>query len=469
MSLLALASLAPGQPATPGLLKATVSPASPPTPSLKYQLLPPRDRRTAGNAATLYYRAMSFFAENRNLLEDFNGEHWDKWLLMALSDLPTNEVGNGLSRYRLFFQELALAGRCRECDWHVAGRAEGIGLLLPEVQVFRRVGNLLAVKARYHLARREWDDATASLQSGFALAVHLGRGPTFIHVLVGLAIGRTCQVRLEEFVQQPEAPNLYWALATLPRPFADLHRALDEERALLGLSWPWLSKVHQGPMTPGQVKMALEDLERMLASFHLRTETEARKALRLAALEKLHAEAKKELPGRGVAADALDAMPPEQAVALYLYHDYLGSFDEAAKWLLIPDGARQPGYEKAQRRAQEIVSKLDLIFFRGLLTGLGSAGTTNLTLISQNVGHLDRRLAALMVVEALRAHAAAHDGKWPDKVDELSELPAPPDPVLGRPFEYSAEDGKAVISAALPPGGRPIDSVRIELALRKKD
>ena len=49
---------------------------------------------------------------------------------------------------------------------------------------------------------------------------------------------------------------------------------------------------------------------------------------------------------------------------------------------------------------------------------------------------LDRKIAALRVIEALRMHAAAHDGALPDKLSEVTIVLIPTDPGTGEPFEY---------------------------------
>ncbi len=59
---------------------------------------------------------------------------------------------------------------------------------------------------------------------------HVADAPTLICALIGLAITGLMDKRLEEFIQQPDAPNLYWPLADLPRPFIDLRKPMQGER-----------------------------------------------------------------------------------------------------------------------------------------------------------------------------------------------------------------------------------------------
>ena len=49
---------------------------------------------------------------------------------------------------------------------------------------------------------------------------------------------------------------------------------------------------------------------------------------------------------------------------------------------------------------------------------------------------MDRRVAALRCVEAVRLYAAAHDGKLPPSLDEIKDVPVPRDPVDDKPFGY---------------------------------
>ncbi len=66
---------------------------------------------------------------------------------------------------------------------------------------------------------------------------------------------------------------------------------------------------------------------------------------------------------------------------------------------------------------------------------------------------LDRRIAALTCVEALRAYAAAHDGKkLPSSLDEIKDVPQPLDPVNGKPFDYRVVGDRAFFSCPPFPG-----------------
>ncbi len=50
---------------------------------------------------------------------------------------------------------------------------------------------------------------------------------------VGISVVHLGLVRLEEMVQQPGCPNLYWALADLPCPLVDLRKGVQGDRTLV--------------------------------------------------------------------------------------------------------------------------------------------------------------------------------------------------------------------------------------------
>ena len=64
---------------------------------------------------------------------------------------------------------------------------------------------------------------------------------------------------------------------------------------------------------------------------------------------------------------------------------------------------------------------------------------------------IDRRLAALRCIEALRLYAAANDGRFPASLKDIKEVAVPLDPGTGKPFEYQVKDNQASLHA--PPLG----------------
>jgi hypothetical protein len=462
----------PGDP-----IRLVVSPAAAPKPSMKYRLMPDRRDLTPGNAATLYYRAMASFVENSQLLKEIREQYWYDWLETPVKDLPMDQLREKLGQARRLLHEVELASRCKDCDWQIEDRSEGIGLLLPEVQGFRYVAVVLAVRARYEIAQGKWDDAARTLQTGYAAGRHMGKGPTFIHVLIGGAIARWMDQQVEAWVQQPGAPNLYWALTDLPRPYLDLELAVDQESRMIDRMMPWVKRLDGPPMSAAEVGAAAAEMrktsEAFAKDFGLVQPSELGKIGQAFFLVQGYGEAKRGLLARDkYTAEQVEAMPQFQVVSLYAYLEYRDSLDETLKWLNVPNGFRHSGFKKSAEKYQAAVTRLDRMFFGGALGPIfgavgDSLGATYVKVYAA-VGRTDRRFAALECIEALRLYAA-QNGKWPAALADVADVPVPTDPITGKPFEYRVQEDKAVLTApSITPGKSDgPDAVSYEVFLRK--
>jgi tetratricopeptide (TPR) repeat protein len=87
--------------------------------------------------------------------------------------------------------------------------------------------------------------------------------------------------------------------------------------------------------------------------------------------------------------------------------------------------------------------------------------------IRVQMNYLDRRVAGLQCVEALRIYAGAHEGRFPDKLSDLTEATVPDDPVTATPFSYSRTDSTAVLETPGTEGAEGRDEIRYELNLKK--
>ncbi len=454
-----------------------VSPAAAPKPSLKYRLYPDRRDLTPGNAAALYYRALASFVANPDLLKEIRQKYWSEWLKTPLRDLPMDEVREKLADARNLLHEIELASRCKDCDWRIEDRPEGIGLL-PEVQGFRNVGTVLAVRARHEIAQGKWDDAARTLQTGYALAHHMGVGPTISHVLDGYAVARVMDEQVEAMIQQPGAPNLYWALTELPRPFLDPELSVEQESRMIDRMTPWVKRLDGPPMSEAEAQVTMTEMHKSFDAFlHIDFAL-----ARPSALENLPqafflvqgaGEARRGLLARGkYTAEQLDAMPSFQTVSLFSYLEYRDALDEMLKWVRAPHGLRHPGFQKASDKYDQALARIDRLFFRSIILDkrlpFGDALGASYRNIYEAAGRADRRIAALEYVEALRMYAA-RNGKWPAALEEVTDVPLPNDPVTGKPFDYRVQENKAVVAAPPVVVGKfdGPDAVSSEVFLRK--
>ena len=146
-----------------------------------------------------------------------------------MSELRDEKVRAVILGWTGKINEIKRASQCEYCDWQLPIREYGFATLLAELQQTRSYARLLAPYARLQIAEGKYDDAIQTLQAGYALGRHVANGPTFVHNLVGCSIVGMMSDQVRELIQQPEAPNLYWALTDLPRPIIDFRSGTDAE------------------------------------------------------------------------------------------------------------------------------------------------------------------------------------------------------------------------------------------------
>jgi hypothetical protein len=431
-----------------------VIPKSAPVPSLKYHLVPPLQDQTPGNAATLYYRCFSVFAEaspyyvksfRGEWLKDEKGEEYlqrDRWLKAPLKDLPQKDVEDQLRLFSFILKEARLACRKRDCDWELQGRVN-ITTLLPELQAFRTVGAMLVLQARLEMARGHLDAALDPIQTTMAIAGHLSRGPTIIHTLVGAALARLALEQVGDLVQLPEAPNLYWALTELPAPFGNIDPALQEEKFLVERTFPTVAELKKGPVNEKTMAALQREIEAFKTSLDIRGgPTEAIDLI----TQGVNAEAKKNLVAAGYATEAVEKMPKLQIAILDSVHRYETAHEELTKWRLVPLHQVGEHYQESLPAYKEACGRLDFFLFHTVLEKVSILD--GFMKAWKALVRIDQRIALLRCLEAIRLHAAEHGGQPPETLAAIKVVPIPLDPMTGQPFGYIVKGKEITLQAA---------------------
>ena len=437
------------------VIELSARPAPAPEPALKHRLLPGLLDRTPGNAALLYDTALLLISEKRN------ADKLDKarnWLNTPLEELPRDEVRGTLESLSKVVQFVELAARREGCDWQLPLRSEGITLLLPRLAKFRDLGRLIALKARLEIADGQHDQAVHTIQTGFAMARHISRTPLLIHGLVGTAIARVMAKRVEELIQARDSPNLYWALTSLPRPLVDMRQALEREMRYLHVMCPRLREAETSQLTPDEWRLLLRDLVDLAQRAGVGSPVaKDMSALGLAAMT--YGGAKSYLVSQGHTPEEVEAMPVAQVVVTYMLQTYNHLRDEHLKWSYVPYWQAHGGIRRADEQTAAAAKRAEGFPIAMMMPVLGR-------LYFKEV-QLDRHIAILRCVGAVRLYAAAHDGALPDALSDVAEVPIPIDPVTGEQFSYAVVGGKAVLYGAPPPGGSPRDGLQYEVTLLK--
>ena len=241
------------------ITKIILHPMAAPRPALKYRLLPPFGELKPGNAAVFYNKVPAEIGKQFN-----DGEMWER--IEALREMPLAEVRKDkvCGQFISFFIKRIIRGaHCEYCDWQLPVREQEYWTIdLSEIQQTRAYGRILAAKARLQMADGHYDEALLTLQAGYALARHVATGPTMVQCLVGLSIAGMISEQVRELIQQPDAPNLYWAISFLPKPFIDMRPALEVELDSVYLSYPELRDLEKMDYSPEQWRQLFEQTYR---------------------------------------------------------------------------------------------------------------------------------------------------------------------------------------------------------------
>jgi hypothetical protein len=370
-------------------------------------------------------------------------------------------------------QELRRAAFRERCDWDLRLQdltgADSIAFLLPEIQDSRALARVLQIKARLEMAEGRWQDALETMRLGFQLAKDVAQQPTLINSLVGVAIANVMTEELYHFMAVPGAPNMYWALTSLPQPLIDIRRSMEHEMGLVEQVFPVLRDIETAQHSDDEWQRLLVDsLQRMedLSGDPKPSEAAYRQLTMTAAIAIAYPASKRALIDDGYPPEKVEAMPVAQVVLLQTARASRYSFQELFKWSYLPYGESQVYMSAAIDRLQE----------EGYLSGWPSSGRGGLPLGAlllpaiSNAAYapvrLERNLAALRVLEAVRMHAAMHDGQWPTSLSDITEVPVPDNPLDGLPFKYRVEGDTVILEAPAPEGRPPQEGLR--LILRKQ-
>ena len=412
---------------TETVIRLTVQPMAAPRPALRYSLLPELRELSPGNPIPNYIKCF-----------------------LDRTDSTDQEEILGPAVLR----QVDRAARLDKPDWQLQTKmkTEGYGLLLPDVQKIRALAAALQTRFREELAQQRFDDALVTAKTMFAMSRHTGEHPTLIGNLVGMAIAFVAITPLEEMLEQPGCPNLYWALTNLPNPLVSLDKGLDGERMMFRTEFRDLDDT--APMSQDQIRKAIAHIDLLRAM----ESSKDYKKTRIWLAERVRDDAQvKAARGRivegGIPAERALRFPPEQVLLLDELREHEVLRDDRMKYLKLSTW----DVEKMIARPEPT---RDPILFDFALAAI--------TKVRRAQGRLEQRVALLRHVEALRMYAASHDGKLPERLSD-TDVPLPPDPFTGKPFLYRVEGQTAHLRGSPPKGEEknPAYNLHYEITIRK--
>ena len=416
-----------------GATALTVRPMAAPKPAMRYQLLPEVRELNPGNSVQWYLRC---FAEQRNFFFSKQGvEERARYRAMTLAELAKQELktygGSALT-------QADWGARLETPDWDVLAKVQtdGFEFRMAELEGLRVLAISLQVRLRGAIAREDYDGAIRTAKTMFAFARHLGDCPALAANLLGFEVATLALDSLEELIQQPHAPNLYWAFADLPTPLVHLRKGLQGERMRIDTE---LASIRADDA------MSNEQLEEFVAKLSGRIgfvreqagrpPKNVRAAIRSRVDDReraarIRTRLLKDAPSDGVAeklsALKILAFPPLQLILLDERSAFETRRDDALKLLSLTPFQIDAILKDEPKSADGL--------FDDFLPVVVDHRRTQ--------ARLEQRIALLRCVESIR-----HHGTFPEKPEALA-LPLPVDPFTGKPFGYDVSDKAVVVRGA---------------------
>lgn len=458
------------------VVRLKVQPMPAPKPALKYLLLPEVRELSPGNPAQWYMRC---FAEQRNFFfTKYSAAQRARHLSMPLTELRAQKIrrygGSALT-------QADWAARLNALDWQVLERVQtdGMDIWLPELEPLLILATALKVRFRIEVAEEHYDDAIHTAKTLFALAHHLGENPTHAANEIGLSVAHLALDVLEEMVQQPGCPNLYWALTDMPPPLVDLRKGFQGDRVLVATE---LRPIRDDAvLTEEELEKVVSRLSGVMGFARVRA-GQAPRSLRVG----LTARAKDAENVRSIREHLWEARRTalvSRTRGLESPRGFLNSLFEMSSakdliqklprlQLILLDEKRQFEVQSDERMKVLALSpwQIDRLGGEDLERGCNGCLADLMPQVikaKREQGRLEQRIALLRHVEALRLYAAGHDGKLPEKLSDIA-VPLPNDPFTGKPFVYKRERATAQLfgSPARIEEKNSISRVRYEVSLQ---
>jgi hypothetical protein len=313
----------------------------------------------------------------------------------------------------------------------------------------------LKVRFRAEVALSGFDDAIRTAKTMFAMSRHMGEHPTLVGNEVGITIASLAIGSLEEMIEQPECPNLYWALTNLPNRLVPLDNGMGGERALTLSEFRGLDD--SAPMNADQLTRFIAHTDLLLGAGKPPKPGESRVRAWLderAKDDSKVSSARQRLVEFGLPEERLSRFPADQVILLDEKREYDVRIEDIMKIINLPAWQAEP------LANQNKLTREPALFADALVPGVYETRPAQ--------ARLDQRIALLRHVEALRLYAAEHKGSLPAKLSDFS-VPLPDDPFTGKPFRYELIGGTAQLRGSPPESEKnnPNYNLHFEVTLRQ--
>jgi len=453
-------------------IKITVSPATFPYPLLKYRFNVYSTELEPGNAAPLYsqawaeyekiyaqaeknwYASNEYFelkksgaSENKILSELFHVVPLEPaWANNFPKSVSPAEEAKFYKSMAPVYQLLEKASRMRVADWSYSMEYKGLATSLEHLMNTRGLARYLHGKADWEIRNGRYEDAVKTLRIGIALGNHVAKAnfPTLVGNLIGIAIQGIMQEQIMALGSQPDAPNLYPALTQIILPGDAFQYAMQGEQF-----WPFPTP-NAMPIFENIDKASAEECRERLetvAATYLQWQTNQWETIpkdksKIAAAMTVvctlcYPQARDRLLAQGIKAEEIEKLSVYQIVAPFLLQEIKAAYDRLLVAATFPPGSSHTAIVSEEQFLDKTQSPVDTYLM--LLTPSLDAAKRAFTRQQQTY-------ELLKIIEAIRYYAAVHDGRLPESLGAIKEIPvATVDPMTGKRFGYKVEGRTAIL------------------------
>lgn len=317
---------------------------------------------------------------------------------------------------------------------------------------------------RLAIIENRFDDSVDRLRMTYQLGRNVNEMDVLVSSLVGLAEVGMANEGAMLLIGAEGSPNLYWAFAELPTPFIDAGRALQIDISMAERLFPEIMDIENAKFSDEEWKRLLHKYIEQLPTISGLTggrsnEMDAGLPMKLVGFFGSltgYGHAKRRLIERGYNKESVSKMSVAQVVLTDASLDikHFSQMSSKAWHVPYPDSRRVNKIFEDEIRREQAKFR-----FGAIISGMLNPAVLNVRFA---VVRSEAQINLLMAVESLRNHAAVH-GKFPQSLTEL-DLPVRANPITGKPFNYSLEADKAVLTCDLQ-GGNGIH--RYEVSIKK--
>jgi hypothetical protein len=448
------------------VIRMTVTPAAEPVPALRYRLLARSIDLKSGNAAPYYRRAAIDVRPMMTRLrarfdEDTQLSPWYGVVgddAMPVAKLPLKKLREANQFFDPICDDnLQTAFERSSCDWEL-GLEDMRGLklltfLLQDVQQCREAGRMLMLRTRLAIAEKRYDDAITSMRYQYRIGSDVAKMPFLVCGLLGLWIDGMNNSTLIELIASQDSPNMYWALSVLPQPLIDLRPTMQFEMDNVPRIFPFTNRTETAQHAPQEwnrlYTQTIREYSKTGSTFRggpnngkELDDTQAGVVATGLALAG-YSQAKASLIAQGMDRDRIEKMSVGQVIAIYTERLSSKFSDENEKLWYMPYADMHKAWDALEKRIEDAKpfgrSENREIF------PTASVLTQPIPTARVAQVRVERDLAAIQVIEALRMFAADHDGKLPKTLNEITAVPVPNNPATGKAFKYRLDGQTAVL------------------------